>query len=148
MLALLITGLISSAGLSIALFLQHRRLMDCMTRLDAAESRSVEDLKLGTTRLEQFESRLEKLEQATDSRSDWISRLESVNLNRRGQVLRLHQKGHSVAEIASALRIGQAEVSFTIKVAEIPHGVRTEAEECQVRRPAALRQARSDRRDK
>src|SRR6202044_1656528 len=40
----------------------------------------------------------------------------SLNLNRRGQVLRLHGKGRSAAEIASDLQISQGEVELLLKV--------------------------------
>ncbi len=40
----------------------------------------------------------------------------SLNLNRRGQILRLHGKGRSTAEIASDLQISQGEVELILKV--------------------------------
>lgn len=40
----------------------------------------------------------------------------ALNLNRRGQILRLHGKGHSPAEIASDLQISQGEVELLLKV--------------------------------
>ena len=40
----------------------------------------------------------------------------SLNLNRRGQILRLHGKGRSAAEIASDLQISQGEVELLLKV--------------------------------
>ena len=40
----------------------------------------------------------------------------SLNLNRRGQILRLHGKGRSTAEIASDLQISQGEVELLLKV--------------------------------
>jgi DNA-binding NarL/FixJ family response regulator len=40
----------------------------------------------------------------------------SLNLNRRGQILRLHGKGRSPAEIASDLQISQGEVELLLKV--------------------------------
>jgi DNA-binding NarL/FixJ family response regulator len=39
-----------------------------------------------------------------------------LNLNRRGQILRLHGKGRSTAEIASDLQISQGEVELLLKV--------------------------------
>ena len=40
----------------------------------------------------------------------------ALNLNRRGQILRLHGKGRSTAEIASDLQISQGEVELLLKV--------------------------------
>jgi DNA-binding NarL/FixJ family response regulator len=40
----------------------------------------------------------------------------SMNLNRRGQILRLHGKGRSTAEIASDLQVSQGEVELLLKV--------------------------------
>ena len=40
----------------------------------------------------------------------------SLNLNRRGQILRLHGKGRSTAEIAADLEISQGEVELMLKV--------------------------------
>jgi DNA-binding NarL/FixJ family response regulator len=40
----------------------------------------------------------------------------ALNLNRRGQILRLHGKGRSTVEIASDLQISQGEVELLLKV--------------------------------
>jgi DNA-binding NarL/FixJ family response regulator len=45
---------------------------------------------------------------------------QAVNLNRRGQVLRLHGKGRTAAEIAADLQISQGEVELLVKVHEWP----------------------------
>ncbi len=66
-----------------------------------------------------LENRIQNVEQSRTDHSEWISQAESLNLNRRGQVLRLHRRGDSVSEIASALRVGQGEVKLMIKVHEI-----------------------------
>ena len=75
---------------------------------------------------EPLESRLLALEArdtaAVQSRQEhdaWLAEAESLNLNRRGQVLRLHRRGDSVRDIASALRVGPGEVSLIIKVYEL-----------------------------
>lgn len=41
---------------------------------------------------------------------------QALNLNRRGQILRLHGKGRSTAEIASDLQVSQGEVELLLKV--------------------------------
>ncbi len=61
----------------------------------------------------------------TDARSsnrDWGAAEPgptALNLNRRGQILRLHGKGRSSAEIASDLQISQGEVELLLKVHDL-----------------------------
>jgi hypothetical protein len=70
-------------------------------------------------RLLALENRLANLDRSKDEHAEWISQAESLNLNRRGQVLRLHRRGESVPDIASALHLRPGEVSLMIKVYEI-----------------------------
>jgi DNA-binding NarL/FixJ family response regulator len=54
-----------------------------------------------------------------ESLQEWTPRdatPQPLNLNRRGQILRLHAKGRSAAEIASDLQISQGEVELLVKV--------------------------------
>jgi hypothetical protein len=44
-----------------------------------------------------------------------------VNLNRRGQIIRLARKGKSVAEIAQDLNVAQGEVELLLKVHDLSH---------------------------
>ena len=53
--------------------------------------------------------------------ADWTP--QAVNLNRRGQILRLHGKGRSPAEIAADLQISQGEVELVVKVHDWPAAV-------------------------
>jgi DNA-binding NarL/FixJ family response regulator len=46
----------------------------------------------------------------------WSNPALPMNLNRRGQILRLSRKGKSVAEIASDLHVAQGEVELLLKV--------------------------------
>jgi len=50
---------------------------------------------------------------------DWGGTGLPLNLNRRGQILRLSRKGRSVAEIASDLNIAQGEVELLLKVYDL-----------------------------
>jgi DNA-binding NarL/FixJ family response regulator len=50
--------------------------------------------------------------------SDWAP--QAVNLNRRGQILRLHGKGRTPAEIATDLQISQGEVELLVKLHDWP----------------------------
>ena len=70
-------------------------------------------------RVAALESRLANLDRTKDEHAEWLAQAESLNLNRRGQVLRLYRRGDSVPEIASALRMRPGEVSLMIKVYEI-----------------------------
>lgn len=45
---------------------------------------------------------------------------QAVNLNQRGQVLRLHGKGRTTAEIATDLQISQGEVELLVKLHDWP----------------------------
>lgn len=67
--------------------------------------------------LEALRARLAAVE-ARAAPSDWAP--QAVNLNRRGQVLRLHGKGRSTAEIAADLQIAQGEVELLLKLHEWP----------------------------
>ena len=64
-------------------------------------------------------ARLNTMDQSRKEHSEWLSQAESLNLNRRGQVLRLHRRGDSASDIASALRMGKGEVQLMIKVYEL-----------------------------
>jgi len=51
--------------------------------------------------------------------ADLVCESGGVNLTRQGQVLRLHRRGESIADIASALRLPAGEVKLMIKVYEL-----------------------------
>ncbi len=42
-----------------------------------------------------------------------------ANVNRRGQIMRLHRSGESISSIASALGVSQGEVKLMVKVQEL-----------------------------
>lgn len=42
-----------------------------------------------------------------------------INLNRRGQMMRMHRRGESIPAIASALGISQGEVKLTVRMQEL-----------------------------
>jgi DNA-binding NarL/FixJ family response regulator len=65
------------------------------------------------TELETLRSRLTTAETPA-APQDWTP--QALNLNRRGQILRLHGKGRSTAEIASDLQISQGEVELLVKI--------------------------------
>ena len=84
-----------------------------------SQAEAVEKNAAAAERMLALEARVESFEQSKAEHAEWISEAESLHLNRRGQVLRLHHRGESVPEIASALRVGQGEVKLMIKIHEI-----------------------------
>jgi hypothetical protein len=64
--------------------------------------------------LNELRARLTELEQAPRYSPDM-----PINLNRRGQVLRLLQRGDQASEIASTLGISQGEVLLMLKVHQL-----------------------------
>ncbi|HZQ54351.1 MAG TPA: hypothetical protein VFB14_19270 [Bryobacteraceae bacterium] len=69
-----------------------------------------------TPALNELRARLTELEQAPRYSPDM-----PINLNRRGQVLRLLQRGDQASEIASTLGISQGEVLLMLKVHQLSH---------------------------
>jgi hypothetical protein len=49
----------------------------------------------------------------------WAQEVTGLNLNRRGQVLRLRRRGRTVEEIASTLKMPRGEVELMVKVHEL-----------------------------
>jgi len=78
--------------------------------LDGRWTELVAELEALRVRLAVAESRAEP--------SDWAP--QAVNLNRRGQILRLHGKGRTPAEIATDLQISQGEVELLVKLHDWP----------------------------
>jgi hypothetical protein len=70
-------------------------------------------------RLAELEMRIAAFDDRRQQDADWLAQAESLNLNRRGQVLRLHRRGESPSSIASALRLAPGEVKLIIKVFEL-----------------------------
>jgi len=70
--------------------------------------------------LEELRKRLFNQEDTNKSESPlWTTSSAPVNLNRRGQILRLSRKGKSVAEIAQDLNVAQGEVELMLKVHDL-----------------------------
>jgi hypothetical protein len=79
-----------------------------------------------STRVLQLESelrdlseRLSEIEHRKLSLWDCSPEQSNINLNRRGQVLRLARRGDSAAQIASTLGLSKGEVMLIVKVHEI-----------------------------
>jgi DNA-binding NarL/FixJ family response regulator len=78
--------------------------------LDGRVTELVAELEALRARLATVESRAAPV--------DWAP--QALNLNRRGQVLRLHGKGRTTAEIATDLQISQGEVELLVKLHDWP----------------------------
>ena len=99
------------------------------TRLNAAESEcslAGQRLVLESSRqtkwsgeLEEVRARLQEFEREQRSAAERGAEPDSLNLNRRAQILNLHRKGKHAQEIASVLRIPQGEVELMVKVHDL-----------------------------
>lgn len=105
--------------LSTWLFLRLRAALRLLAKSIAAHEQLSHQTNALNARLTAIETRLNTMDQSRKEHSEWLSQAESLNLNRRGQVLRLHRRGDSASDIASALRMGKGEVQLMIKVYEL-----------------------------
>ena len=124
-LALFLVCLLSMlmGAVSLWLYLKLRAELRQVT-LKGVNSQQISEMTAAlSARLAVCESRLDRADRARKDHADWVSQAQSLNLNRRGQVLRLHRRGESAAEIASSLRMGQGEVKLMIKVYELNRGI-------------------------
>jgi DNA-binding NarL/FixJ family response regulator len=97
-------------SLQVELRLLTRRIVT-RGELDARFTEMVAELELLRAQVVAAESRPTVADWAPPDRPS-----AALNLNRRGQILRLHGKGRSTAEIASDLQISQGEVELLLKV--------------------------------
>ena len=122
LLAALILGYVV-AGIATTILVFQLRFWRLAQRNETAKAVGKEEFSACfgslTTQLSGLESRLEAIEQNKEQHADWISQGESLQLSRRGQVLRLHRRGESIPDISSALRVGQGEVKLMVKVYEL-----------------------------
>jgi hypothetical protein len=106
-------------GLAICLWLRFRNeTRNTRNALDKHAEALAEINSLGS-RLASLELQVQQINEQRASHAEWVSSSESLNLNRRGQVLRLHGRGDSVPAIADALHMRQGEVQLMIKVHEL-----------------------------
>ncbi len=70
--------------------------------------------------VQQIGSQVSETEQRrTSGAADWSTESASLHLTHRGQVLRMHRRGESSSEIASALGLSPGEVKLIVKVHEL-----------------------------
>jgi hypothetical protein len=117
------------AGLAVYLFLSLKREMRVLARRPAPGGEASAALRELTDQLEEVRTRLSELERGRSGPASWNAEPEALNLNRRGQILRLHRKGKPVSEIATALHIPLGEVELMVKVYDLSqNGAREKAE--------------------
>jgi len=114
---------IALAALSIGQYFSFKRDVARLRRelgdIEPLEAKVVEL----ASELAELRERVGEREPAAGPRPDWGSGagtgLTAVNLNRRGQVLRLRRRGRTVEEIASTLEIPRGEVELMVKVHDL-----------------------------
>jgi hypothetical protein len=72
-----------------------------------------------TSELHELRERLGERETERPAPAGWGQEIAGVNLNRRGQILRLRRRGRTVEEIATALQMPRGEVELMVKVHEM-----------------------------
>ena len=109
----------AASGALIALFLSLKKEI-------AAVERDVRFAREGAGAFDEIQKQIEQirvqvgeLEQRRHPAADWSCEPGSLNLTRRGQVLRLHRRGEPAAQIASALGLSRGEVRLIVKVHEM-----------------------------
>ncbi len=117
--ASLLSALSALLTASVWMHLRLRAEFRALSLKAATRDDLIESTGAVAERVADLESRIQSIEESRADHSEWVSQAESLNLNRRGQVLRLHRRGDSVVEIASALRVGHGEVKLMIKIYEI-----------------------------
>jgi uncharacterized coiled-coil protein SlyX len=107
------------------------RVVDLATRMSVREqaiSKLAAELEAQALLARQMSVDLEELRHRLLCREEtmqaapataWSNPALPMNLNRRGQILRLSRKGKSVAEIASDLHVAQGEVELLLKVHDL-----------------------------
>ena len=105
-------------------FFRLQREIHCLRNQPASDASIQSAVAELASEIRQVRSHLEEAEQRMSPLSDWTAaEPSSLNLNRRGQVLRLYRRGDSLAHIASALGLSTGEVALIVKVQEmIPPG--------------------------
>jgi len=112
---LLIPVLVAAAYSFISLKLELRLLTRRAVTRAEFDSRWTEIV----TELETLRAQVAAAETRPTPPQEWATpdrAPSALNLNRRGQILRLHGKGRSTAEIAADLQISQGEVELLLKV--------------------------------
>jgi DNA-binding NarL/FixJ family response regulator len=111
-------GFLSLLALLLVIYLRFsmRREIE-RVRVESAQDASLpETVQEISHRLERLAARIEEIEQQRGPAFEWVPEPASLNLNRRGHVLRLYRRGDSIPQIAAALGLSQGEVELMVKV--------------------------------
>ncbi|MBV8832922.1 MAG: hypothetical protein JO217_14750 [Acidobacteriaceae bacterium] len=112
--ASVVSVVLASVSLRIVFRLKER--LDTMSvALSNAESLRAELLE-SKKALDALALRVEEVERRRFIPAEPAADAASLNLNRHGQVLRLHRKGDTPGQIASVLGLSQGEVRLTLKL--------------------------------
>ena len=110
--------LLVSAGLSLTCWNIKRRLR--ALREEAAGMANLRNqVNILKAEVVDLRSRVEGIQEGNPGSSNWSTAAGGIHLNRRGQVLRLHRRGDSIPNIASALGLSNGEVALIVKVQQI-----------------------------
>ncbi len=112
-------AVVVTAGFTVLLWSRLRSVTRNARLLRDEHAAAQADINSLTDRLASLELQVQHVNDQRAGHAAWVSSSESLNLSRRGQVLRLHGRGDSVPAIADALRMGQGEVQLMIKVHEL-----------------------------
>jgi uncharacterized coiled-coil protein SlyX len=123
-----LTCMLILAAFAVALLVLRNRVVALASQLAGREkaiSNLASELEAQAMLARQMAVDLEELRSRVQCREEtmqaapttaWSNPALPMNLNRRGQILRLSRKGKSVAEIASDLHVAQGEVELLLKV--------------------------------
>lgn len=114
----MVLSVAASLGIAYLFQLLRKKLFVIDEKLAVHDSLS-EKLNATEDQFKEMQTRLEEVEQRRTPLAEWSSEPASIHLTRRGQVLRLHRRGESSDQIASALGLSQGEVKLIIKVQEL-----------------------------
>jgi len=125
----LLNGLLLCAGVAISTFLfislrnEIRRLRSSAVSKEELALQPNKDLTVQLQELkiyvERLHTRVADLQPSAPPTGERVLETTSVNLNREGQVLRLHRRGTSISDIATALKLPAGEVRLIVKVYEL-----------------------------
>ncbi len=109
------------------LLIKTRRLEKRLAKEEAERSKLRSEFELHSLDSRQTALDLQELRKRVNDPGEpvqtpaalWTSPDIPVNLNRRGQIMRLSRKGKSVAEIAQDLHVAQGEVELLLKVHDL-----------------------------
>ncbi len=114
---------VALGALCVAQFFSFRKSFQKDAALGAAWAPDFESLEARVAHmaveLEELRERFGERQGERPAPAGWAPEVAGVNLNRRGQVLRLRRRGRTVDEIASTLQMPRGEVELMVKVYEL-----------------------------